>query len=112
MFASGATRVREAALQVVAVQPCQHGKQVNHLFTTTVSRWSRVKNLPRDGTRTVSCGLPEFEEAAGRAGGPGNFCSPYRLHDEAHNDGQTHAAAHHSDDNGRDLTYTEGHSEG
>lgn len=61
MFQSGATQVREAALQVLAVQLCQHGKQVNHLFTTTVSRRSRVKNLPRDGT--VSSGLSEFEKA-------------------------------------------------
>lgn len=52
----GGTRVREAALQALAVQLCQLGKQVNHLFTTTVSRWSRVKNLPRDATRTVRSG--------------------------------------------------------
>lgn len=59
----GDTRVREAVPQASAVQLCQLGKQVNHLFTTTVSRWSRVKNLPRDGTRTVRSGWLEFEKA-------------------------------------------------
>lgn len=52
-----------------AGQLCQYGKQVNHLFTTTVSRWSRVKNLPRDGTRTKRSGFDQSSRELKSCGG-------------------------------------------
>lgn len=37
--------------QNISASLCQYYKQVNHLFTTTVSRWRSLKNLPRERDR-------------------------------------------------------------
>lgn len=102
----GVTQVREAALQVLSALEAGKPPVYHNSFTVEESEKSAER-------RNRDCELWFIRDPEdGGDGAGGSPCSPYRLHDEAHNDGQTHTAAHHSDDDGRDFTCTGGQLRG
>lgn len=105
-------RSSAAGIGRAAVSAWEAGKPPVYHNCLTVEQSEKSAERRDTDSEIWLIGVREGSDSDGQGRKGGSPRSPYRLHDEAHNDGQTHTAAHHSDYNSCDFTCTEEHSEG